>query len=165
MSDKDLPFPEMEAKSMVMFKDNITKSEIQEKAVNTVEAVNEGHVNSIDVFTQVRAVKEVADAILDGIKETVIDDVERLHADEREYRGIKLELANGRTKYDFSHDEEWVNLQEELSEIKDRIKSREKLMIDAIKYSGVVDKDTGEEIQPAKIIGGTPKSVKVIIPK
>ena len=135
-----LPFPEVETTKLVLFKENITKAEIQEKAASTIEAVNEGEVNSIEVYTQIRAVKEVTDAILKGIKDTVVDDVERLHPKEREFRGIRLDLANGKLKYDFSHDDEWVNLQEQLADIKDKIKTREKYMVDAIEYEEVVDK-------------------------
>lgn len=159
-----VPFPEVEAQSLVLFKENITKSEIAEKAASTIESVNEGHVNSIEVYTQVRGVKEVADSILSGIKQTVVEDVERLHANEREFRGIKLELANGRTKYDFSHDEEWNNLQSQLADIKDQIKTREKHMIDAMNYEEVVD-NRGEIVPAAKIVGGTKSSVRVVIPK
>lgn len=159
-----LPFPEVETTKLVLFKENITKAEIQEKAASTIEAVNEGEVNSIEVYTQIRAVKEVTDAILKGIKDTVVDDVERLHPKEREFRGIRLDLANGKLKYDFSHDDEWTNLQEQLADIKDKIKTREKYMIDAIEYEEVVDKN-GEIVPRAEVVGGTESSVRVVIPK
>jgi len=162
--DDKLPFPEVETTKLVLFKENITKTEIQDKAATTIAAVNDGEVNSIEVYTQVRAVKEVADAVLKGIKETVVDDVERLHPKEREFRGIRLDLASGKLKYDFSHDEEWSNLQERLHEIKDQIKTREKHMVDAIEYEEVVDKN-GEIVPAAKVVGGTESSVRVIIPK
>jgi hypothetical protein len=160
-----VPFPEVETTNLVLFKENITKSEIQNKAASTIESVNEGHVDSISVYTQVRAIKEVADAVLKGIMPTVVDDVERLQTGEREYRGIRLDLSHGRTTYDFSHDDEWNNLQEQMQEIKDKVKAREKLMIDAIRYDGITDKDTGEVVEPAKVSGGTSKAVRVVIPK
>ena len=161
---QDLPFPELEPKNLVLFKENITKQEIAEKAAYTVEAVNEGHVNAIEVYTQVRAVKEVTDAILKGIKDATLDEVERLNPMERSFRGIEMQLAQGRTKYDFSHDEKWCEISDKIEELKAQLKEREKLMVNALDYSGVAD-ENGEVIQPATVVGGTEKSLKIIIPR
>jgi len=160
----DLPFPEVEVKNMVLFEENITKKEIEKKSVDIIESVNEGHVNSIEVFTQVRAVKELTDMILSGIKDKVVDDLEMLNPLERTSRGVKIDLMNGRNKYDFSDDGEWCTLQMQLEIIKDKIKAREKLMIKAIEYSEVSDLD-GVVVSPARIVGGTEKVVKITIPK
>ena len=160
----EVPFPELEPKNIVLFKENITKAEIAEKAEATINAVNEGSVSAIEVYTQVRAVKEVTDTILKGIKNAVMDETDALHSDERTFRGVQLQVTNGRAKYEFDHDASWNDMMEEMAQLKDKIKEREKLMINAIDYGGVADAN-GEEIEPAKVVGGTERSVKVIIPR
>lgn len=165
MSDKkDLPFPEATSTNIVLFEENITKSEIASKAESTIEAVNEGHVPALETYLQVRAVKEVCDTVIKGIKDTVVDEVDNLNEREREVRGVRFELTKGSIKYDFSHDDVWNDLQERLAEIKDQIKSREKLMINAIDYAEVYD-DEGTKVEPATVAGGTAQVLKTVIPK
>lgn len=165
MSKKDLPFPEVYKKnSIVLFDENITRAEIKKKAEDTIESVNEGHVSAIDTYLHVRAIKEVCDAVEKGIKNTVVDSIDGLHKDEREMRGVRFELTNGRTTYGFSHDDTWNELQEQLTELKDKIKKHEKAMIDAIEYSEVYD-DDGVQVEKATVTGGRDRILKMLIPK
>jgi len=134
---------------------NFSKSTLVGIASNIVQSVHDNEADAMSEYLKAKAVSEIAEAVMSGIKEDVKDEVEK-YGKECVFSGTSFVIKNQADSYDFSHDEEWVLLNQQMDALKTKIKAREKKMVDAIKYSNLVD-ENGEIIPPAvvKKRGGT----------
>ncbi len=166
MSEDNLPFPEVEEssnKSITKFSSNITKSEIKSKADIALSSVEEGNVDAIDMFIKTRALRDVCDEVIDGLKDKVSNKLFSIHKADRKFNGVELQLSEGSIKYGFSHSDEWRRLKDELDSASQKLKDYEKLMIIAIRTE--VFDSSGVAVDPAVEVGGTSGVLKVVIPK
>lgn len=77
--------------------------------------------------------------------------------------GVKFELAETGTKYDFSHNPKWVELKEKMDAIKAELKAYEDLLKAVPAGKEIFDGDTGDKlIGPGK---SSTSSYKVTLPK
>lgn len=162
--DNDLPFPELEdKKEITAFSGNITKSEISEKAGLAIATVNNGHIDPIDMYLKTRALKEVCDEVLDGIKSKVVDKLQNMHKEERKFRGVDMQVTEGSIKYSFDHSEKWNELKDAAKSAAKAVKDYEDLMVNAI--NNEIYGADGVLIEGARISGGSDPVLKVVIPK
>jgi chemotaxis protein CheY-P-specific phosphatase CheC len=148
---------------LVLSLDNMSKSAINEIANRIVTNVSDGHTNALQEYIKAKGLSELSDIIVSGIKDLAIDEASK-YEDGASVLGCKFQVKSLSDSYDFSNDDEWNLLNQELTRIKDRMKQREKQMIEAMNYSEIVDKNG--EIIPSAILkkrGG--KTIAITIPK
>ncbi len=161
----DLPFPELsdnEEKGL-SFSKNITKSEIAQKASQALVLVDSGDADPIDMFIKTRALKEVCDTVLDSLKEKVEANLLRIDKSERRFFGVDLQMSEGSVKYSYDHDDNWLDIKEEIEVLNKKLKNYESLMRNAI--NNEIFDEHGVQVEPALISGGTSSVIKVVIPK
>jgi hypothetical protein len=159
-----LPFPELASDSSSLLKEAVSKESLTESAEVVFKSVGEGEIDALDTYMKAKIGIEYLGIIMNGVKDEAITDSAKYGKDERLMYGCKFEVANGTTKYDYSHDTEWAALKEKMDALKEKMKAREDLMKKALSFAGVVD-DDGVEIPPAKVVGGSGEQLKISIPK
>lgn len=175
MEDKSLPFPE----DKILFPDEskyplvvqnvfgteITKSSLKNKAKEIVaNLLDAGEDDPLRLYVSCKVLSEYLSELLSGLKEEATEGAGKHGKGGDTYLGIKFEVANMPTQYDYSHDEVWQEFSDKVKEATDLRKKREDLMRKALDFSGVVD-DDGVEIPTAKIKSGGGEVIKVTIPK
>lgn len=142
-----------------------TKSELSSVAETFVNQVKEGYEEAIDVLIKAKALEEISKEIQSGIKEFAIEEASLFGKEGSKRMGVGVVVANGATKYSYDHDEEWCILNNQIEELKAKMKDREKKMQDALKYGGVLVTADGEEIHAAIVVSYGEEQVRVSIPK
>jgi len=143
--------------------DNMSKSAINEIANRIVTNVSDGHTNALQEYIKAKGLSELSDIIVSGIKDLAIDEASK-YEDGASVLGCKFQVKSLSDSYDFSNDDEWNLLNQELTRIKDRMKQREKQMIEAMNYSEIVD-NNGEIIPSAILKKRGGKTIAITIPK
>lgn len=159
-----LPFPELAGDSSSLLKEAVSKESLTDAAGQVFLSVKEGEIDALDTYMKAKIGAEYLGIIMNGVKDEAITDAGKYGKEEMLMYGCKFEVANGTTKYDYSHDTEWAALQVKMDTLKVEMKAREDLMKKALSFSGVVDAD-GVEIPPANVVGGSGEQLKISIPK
>jgi len=142
-----------------------TKTALKEHSQLTIDKVDYGVLDALSTYIEAKIAVEYLNNIISGLKTAAFDEAEKYgKADDNNIYGCKFECSSGITRYDYSHDEVWSNLNNEKLKITALMKAREDLMKKATSFSGVCD-ENGEEIPPAKVSGGTSSAIKITIPK
>lgn len=150
-------------KGLMLALDNMSKSAINDIAVRIVKNVSEGHTDALQEYIKAKGLQELSDVIVSGIKDLAIDEAYK-YEEGASVLGCKFQVKSLADTYDFSNDDEWNLLNQELSRIKERMKQREKQMIEAMNYSEIVDKN-GEIIPSAVLKKKGGKTIAITIPK
>lgn len=130
-----------------------------------VERVNSGNEDALEVYIKTKAIQEVATTILKDIKELAKDEAEKYPNYDSKMLGCGFNVKNGVTRYSFEHDQEWCKIKDEIDSLKEKLKERERKMIDASKFAEVVEEGTGEIIPPAIIKSHGDSVLTITIPK
>ncbi len=129
----------LKTKTMSIIKqiNEITKTEVIN---NVIGEVLEGNINPLELEMKLRALEDISKKIRADIriKNAVYD--EALNYNGQQYLEHEIKITTRKTA-DYKDDEEWTLL-------KAKIKARE-VFLKSLKEP-IIDKDTGEMIQPAK---------------
>lgn len=127
------------ALQVITEKFNLTKGEIERKAREVIDELDEGNVNVLVVHICLKAMEELIKKVKDGINGAVLEEAAKYGGKEFDFRGSKVSVANRRT-YDYSADTIWANLDAEK-------KGREQMLKNI--SEPLADPNTGELIYPA----------------
>ena len=144
---------------------NINKSALGNISGAVVDKVSSGDDDPLEVYIKAKALEFVVSNIIKDVKAEALNEAEKYGKDDAKLLGCDFIVKNGATKYSFDHDEEWCRIKNEIKELSEQLKAREKLMIDATKYAQVVDKDTGEVVPAAEIQSMGASILTITIPK
>jgi hypothetical protein len=158
-----VPFPEATGGSSLI-KESVTKESLKAHVDEVKTSIDEGVHDPLEVYMQAKIGSEFLSMVMKETKDYAIDEATKYGKDERKMYGCAFELSNGTTKYDFAHDDVWSDLNNQMKEIKEKMKAREELMKQALNFSGAAD-DNGEVVPPAKIVGGSGEQIRITIPK
>jgi hypothetical protein len=141
----------------------LSKQQVGTMAQSIVENVMEGNEYALEQYVKAKGLAEIANAIVDGLKELAIREAEN-YTSEDKILGCTVQVKSTATTYDFSHSQEWAMLNAHLEATKKKLKYIESQMVEAMNHQQMVDVD-GVLIEPAKIKkpGGT--TIAVNIPK
>lgn len=154
---------EFKEEGLVFSLENMTKGSISEIANKIIKNVSEGHTDALQEFIKAKGLSELSDVIVYGIKELAIDEASK-YSDGESVLGCKFQVRSLSDSYDFSHDEEWNVINNEIEYLKTKQKAREKKMIDAMAYAELID-DSGEIIPRAIVKKRGGKTIAITIPK
>jgi len=115
------------------------KQEFTEYLHNLNEGVLNGEKNALEVYVELKGIEKLFTAVLKGVYIEAIEEAEKYGKGEQKAFGIKFQVKNGATRWDFSPCQEHTVKKLELKALEDRLKSLAKS-----KLENIVDGDTGE---------------------
>jgi hypothetical protein len=150
-------------KGMVLALDNLSKAYLQSIAEDISNSVFNGNEYALPTYIKAKGLEEIAKAIQESIKELAIDDAQDYRKDEK-VLGCEFLVKNTPTTYDFSHNDEWKILNDEITKLKAQQKEIEKQMILAMGMAQMVNND-GVVIEPAVVKKDGGQTIQINIPK
>lgn len=117
-------------KEIVITKDYVvpTKTEVANQTSKLIDQVKEGEVSAMRVYAMMTALEKVAADVKKGIIENVLTEHERYGEKTTTVFGITYERCEVGVKYDYTEDEEWRTLQDNIDAIKIEQKARELIL-------------------------------------
>jgi hypothetical protein len=152
-----------ETNGMVLSLDNLSKEYLQSVASDIAKSVYDGNEYALPTYIKAKGLEEIAKSIQESIKEAAIDEAQDYRKDEK-VLGCEFLIKSTPTTYDFSNNDEWVNLNNEINRLKALQKDIEKQMILATTVSQLVTND-GVVIEPAQIKKPGGETIQINIPK
>lgn len=146
----------------------LSKQGIQAFARTVIEDVEEGRINPLRLKLYIKAMEatiayiQKGDAAMPGIDEAVRNEAEK-HGKSFEMAGVKVELAEVGTKYDYSDcgDTVYERMQAELTALQEKIKQRETLLKAITDPISMNDEKTGEVLTVRAPLKSSTSSVKI----
>jgi hypothetical protein len=105
-----------------------TKMEVANQASKLIDQVKEGEVEAMRVYAMMTALEKVASDVKKGILENVLTEHERYGERTTTVHGVTYERCEVGVKYDYTEDEEWCMMQENIDAIKIEQKARELIL-------------------------------------
>ena len=105
-----------------------TKTEVANQTSKLIEQVTEGEVSAMRVYAMMTALEKVAADVKKGIIENVLTEHERYGEKTTTVFGVTYERCEVGVKYDYTEDEEWRTLQDNIDAIKIEQKARELIL-------------------------------------
>lgn len=142
----------------------MTKREIARAGTDYANKILDlGETNPLDAVIQLRALRDAVDRALDLLQDAAIDEAEMYGRDDSERFGVKFQVRNARTYYEFDHDTKWAEIKAAEQELAEQRKKREKFLCSL--EDAVVDPETGEFVEPARIKSVAKTSLALTYPK
>jgi hypothetical protein len=152
-----------ETNGMVLSLDNLSKEYLQSVANDIAKSVYDGNEYALPTYIKAKGLEEIAKSIQESIKESAIDEAHDYRKDEK-ILGCEFLIKSTPTTYDFSHNDEWVHLNNEIARLKAHQKEIEKQMILATTVAQMVNND-GVVIEPAVVKKDGGQTIQINIPK
>jgi hypothetical protein len=152
-----------ETNGMVLSLDNLSKEYLQSVANKIAKSVYDGEEYALPAYIKAKGLEEIAKSIQESIKEAAIDDAQDYRKDEK-VLGCEFLIKSTPTTYDFSHNDEWIHLNNEIARLKAHQKEIEKQMILATTVAQMVNND-GVVIEPAIVKKDGGQTIQINIPK
>ena len=105
-----------------------TKTEVANQVNKLIEQVTEGEVSAMRVYAMMTALEKVASDVKKGILENVLTEHDRYGEKTTTAYGATYERCEVGVKYDYTEDEEWRMMQENIEAIKIEQKARELIL-------------------------------------
>lgn len=115
-----------------------TREQVLDFAGEIIAKVESGEVNPLDLKAQMKFIERTLSEIDKSIKDKFIDEAAK-YGKSFDYKGWRIEQVESGHKYDYSGDNEWLQLSE-------RLKEREKFLKGLTKP--MADPGTGEICHP-----------------
>lgn len=123
-----------------------TKSNINLVALPIIKSIEDGNFNVLEFQVKAKFLIEVLNNALKKTREDAIRDVEKGNTN---YLGAKLEIVETGTKYEYSTNQDWQELENQIIYLKKAQKEIEDLIKIATKKEvAIVNPNTGETIMP-----------------
>lgn len=123
-----------------------TKSNINLVALPIIKSIEDGNFNVLEFQVKAKFLIEVLNNALKKTREYAIRDVEKGNTN---YLGAKLEIVETGTKYEYSTNQDWQELENQIIYLKKAQKEIEDLIKIATKKEvAIVNPNTGETIMP-----------------
>lgn len=153
-----------EDKGMVIALDNISKANLSNMANQVVfNCIDYGNEDPLEAYIKAKGLAEIADGIMAGLKDHAIKEAYKFEKDQK-LMGCTVVVKSTPTTYDYSHNEEWVALSNEIAKLTEKRKEIEKAMVQAMNYAEVIDAD-GVVVEPAVVKKAGGETIQITIPK
>lgn len=152
-----------ENENFVLKQYEISKSGLANVALQAIQPVIDGEVDALETFIKAKGLLEIASNVMEGVKDDAIKEASK-YSKEDTLLGCGFLVKSVANTYDYSNNDEWVRLNEQINKLKAEQKEIEKNMVIAIGYSEMVDKD-GVIIEPAVIKKAGGETIQINIPK
>ena len=138
-----------------------TKSNIDLVALPIIKSIEDGNFNVLEFQVKARFLIEVLNNALKNTKDDAIKDVQKGTTN---YLGAKLEIIETGTKYEYSTNQDWQELENQIIYLKKAQKEIEDLIKIATKKEvAIVNPNTGETIMP--VVKQSETNLKITLEK
>ena len=138
----------------------ITKDTIRQSAL---AFINE-NTDPIDTYMKGKELEEISKEIMAETKQPALDILMSSDDNKVKVNGCFISTKAVSPSYDFSDNQEWVELNFKIKQLEADRKKIETMMIESYRYGGLSDSE-GRKIAPAKISREGSVTLQVLIPK
>lgn len=128
---------------------HVTKDVISNYAMDIIKSIEEGNINAVDTALQVKFMEDLIVAMKEKLRGLVLDELEKYAKGEIIVRhNGNFTVKEAGTKYDYHNckDPEYDQLTQQINELSEQRKDREKFLKTLQKPIDMIDKETGEII-------------------
>jgi len=165
---EDLLFPEagLQINSIQQSNKNLTKKTIAEAVKKTADGILEdGKENPLTSYVKIKAMELYLKDLIKLLQPAALTEASKYQKGEQFILGVDFIIAGSGKKLDFSKDSEWNDLNESLDQIKDQVKEREGLLKNISGKNALVDKETGEVLEPPTVLSEGADQLKITFRK
>jgi hypothetical protein len=109
------------------------------------DKIMNGEMSAIDAYIELYEAKKAIEQQIDEIKPLAILEREKYGKEDIMRRGFKVEIASGRAMWDYKGVSLWKSLKSRMADVEKMAQTV------AMKAVEIVDTETGEVIEPAKV--------------
>jgi hypothetical protein len=130
-----------------------TKEGIKNYSDHFLMEVEQGNIDPLKAFVEIKAIQEYLKNIESNIKTPAKDTFEKgYQKGESVYYGASAVVKNLADKYDYTNDSTIVELEAEKKAIEEKIKARKELMNTVLKTKSTMYDEDGAEIKPPVMV-------------
>ena len=124
----------------------LSKEQNLSLANKIIQDVEQGTVNPLTTFLQIKSIEDVCKKAKEGINKWSLEEAQKHGAKSFDYMGAKVEVSELGTKYDFSNcgDVIWESLNRQVESLKEQLKDRETFLKTLKGELEIVNPDGGE---------------------
>lgn len=126
-----------------------SKTSVTELAGRIIYSIENGDIHAVEAAVILNAIKQTCDEALSGIREFVVDELEK-EGGKTSLHGCKIEKAEVGVKYDFSHNVSWVEAKNKEDEAAEKRKELEKILKTIPAGKEIFDGEGNQLIGPAR---------------
>lgn len=124
----------------------LSKQEILEMAIVDADAIiNAGNYDLLQVYIEMKRYEAYLSGILKHLKTPSFTQAAEQGEKSFSYNHAKVSISQ-RTKYDYSIDENWTELDAEIEKLKQQRKAREQYLQASSEEKTLIDEETGEVV-------------------
>ncbi len=126
---------------------HLHKKDIVDLAKENSQAIIEsGKYDLLTVYVELKRYETYLKGLIENLKRPALDKASETGKKSFDYNDARVNIST-RTKWDFSVDNEWTKLDQQINQLTTEKKKREKHLKDKKNMNGIVDKKTGEIIE------------------
>ena len=123
------------------------KKDIVDLATDNAQAIiDSGKYDLLRVFIELKRYETYLKGLIQYLKQSVLNKAKEAKQKSFDYNDASVNIST-RTKWDFSVDNKWTELDQQIRQLTKEKKEREKYLKDNNKARTMVDKETGEIIE------------------
>lgn len=142
-----------------------TKQEIELFSSKIISELESGMINPLDLLKQIKCFEKVIEQTKDTLLKMAREEAEKYGTKNFEFKGVKIELAEVGTKYDYSKCNDFVmaKVSEDLAKLNETKKQRETFLKSLKEPIQLVDEESGDVFQVMPPVKSSSSSLKVTI--
>jgi len=142
-----------------------TKDEIQNFSIKIISELESGRINPLDLLKQIKCFEKVIEQTKDTLSKMAREEAEKYGAKNFDFKGVKIELAEVGTKYDYSKCNDFVmaKVSEDLAKLNETKKQRETFLKSLKDPISLIDEESGDVFQILPPVKSSSSSLKVTI--
>lgn len=142
-----------------------TKQEIESFSSKIISELESGMINPLDLLKQIKCFEKVIEQTKDTLSKMAREEAEKYGTKNFEFKGVKIELAEVGTKYDYSKCNDFVmaKVSEDLAKLNETKKQRETFLKSLKEPIQLVDEESGDVFQVMPPVKSSSSSLKVTI--
>lgn len=122
---------------------HLNKQEIVELAKENAQAIiDNGKYDLLKVYVELKRYETYLKGLIQCLKTSAFDEATKMGEKSFDYNEAKVSIST-RTKWDFSVDNKWIELDNQIKQLTQEKKDREKYLKENNKVHTKVDKETG----------------------
>lgn len=123
---------------------HLNKTEIIDLAINNAKSIiDNGSYDLLKVYVELKRYETYLKGLINTLKKPALEKATEKQEKSFEYNEAKVNIST-RTKWNFSVDNRWSELDQQIQELTKAKKEREKYLKENNKTGTIVDKETGE---------------------
>ena len=124
----------------------LSKGQNTSLAEAIIRKVEQGEVNPLTAFLQIKSIEDVCKKAKGGINQWSLEEAQKHGSRSFDYQGAKVEISELGTKYDFSNcgDVIWESLNQQVESLKDQLNDRETFLKTIKEPIEIVNPEGGE---------------------